>query len=257
LKRGGFALSDVTRNIEPQETRRPSKLLVLAVLFASIAAVVMPLLIARTLFTADGISRNALLTVLALPATSLLVMFLTIVVIAWTRMLGALDFILCQWTRSEVIKAFLLILAIPLVYFTFSVMIRKFGLPLKGDFLFWAGQRGLAFFVTLTILRAIAGPILEEIFWRGYVQGTLQRVVGGFAAWLGQAVLFGAVHLMVLGGFVRVFFFGLITGAWCWRRRTLVPIIMAHIALNSLWCVSQWPGWLDWTRIKMTTDYLA
>ncbi len=250
-------MSDVTGDIESRETEQPKKLLVLAVLFASIAAVVMPALIARALYTAEGISRHALLTLLGLPATSLLVMFLTIVVTARTRMAGALDFVWYRSTRSEVIKAFLLILAIPLVSSACGLLMVKVGLPLERDMWFWADQKGLAFFVTLTVLTAVLAPILEEIFWRGYVQGTLARVAGGFVAWLGQALLFGAVHLAPLGGFVRLFFFGLITGAWRWRRRTLVPIIIAHIALNSLWCVARWPGWLDFTRVRITTDYLA
>jgi len=60
-----------------------------------------------------------------------------------------------------------------------------------------------------------------------------------------------------LGGFVCLFFFGLIVGAWRWRRRTLVPIIIAHVAVNSLWCAARWPDWLDCTRVKITTDYLT
>lgn len=246
-------MSDVTGDIESRETEQPRKLLVLAVLLASIAVVVTPLLIARAFYTAEGICKNALMTAIALPATSLLV----IVVIARTRMAAVLDFVWCRWTRSEVIKAFLLILAVPLAYSAFGLLMRQLGLRAKMDFWFWADQKGLAFFITLTVFWAIVGPILEEIFWRGYVQGALQRVAGGFAAWLGQAVLFGVIHFRPFGGFVQVFFFGLIAGAWRWRRRTLVPIIIAHVAVNSLWCAVQWPDWLDCTRVKITTDYLA
>jgi membrane protease YdiL (CAAX protease family) len=257
LKRGGFALSDVTGDIESRENEQPKKLLVLAVLFASIAAVVVPLLIQQTLYTAEGISENPLLTAVALPAIHLIAMLIIVLLVTRTRIAGDLDFVWCRWTRSELIKACVLILAVPVVYFAFGLLIVKLGLPLKGDLWFWAGQKGLAFFVSLTILRAIAAPILEEVFWRGYVQGTLARLVGGFAAWLGQAVLFGAFHLMPLGRFVRVFFYGLITGAWRWRRRTLLPIIIAHVAVNSLCCAVKWPDWLDCTRVKVTTDYLA
>jgi membrane protease YdiL (CAAX protease family) len=253
LKRGGFALSDVTGDIESRETEQPRKLLVLAVLFASIAVVVTPLLIAQAFYTVEGIRKNPLMTLLALPATSLLV----IVVIARTRMAAVLDFVWCRWTCSEVIKAFLLILAVPLAYPVFGLLMRKLGLPIKEDLWFWADQKGLAFFVTLTVLTAFLGPIVEEIFWRGYVQATLERVAGGCAAWLGQAVLFATIHFRPFGGFIQLFFFGLITGAWRWRRRTLVPIIIAHVAVNSLWCAAQWSDWLDCTRVKITTDYLA
>jgi membrane protease YdiL (CAAX protease family) len=257
LKRGGFALSDVTGDIESRETEQPRKLLVLAILFASIAVVVTPIVIERTLYFDEGISKNATMTQLALPAIYLLVMLLTVVVITRTCIAGSLDFVWCRWTRSELIKAFLLILAVPVVYPVFGLLLVKMGLPIKGDLLFWAGQRGLAFFVTLTVLKAFLGPLVEEIFWRGYVQATLERVAGGCAAWLGQAVLFAAIHFRPFGGFLLLFFFGLITGAWRWRRRTLLPIIIVHVAVNSLWCAAQWPDWLDCTRVKITTNYLA
>lgn len=243
----------MTGDIESRETEQPRKLLVLAVLFASIAAIAMLVLIGRTLYAPEGISRNAI----ALLAINLIAMLITVLLIRRTRIAGVMDLVWCRWSRSEVIKAFLLILAVPLAYSAFGLLMRKLGLRAKMDFWFWADQKGLAFFITLTVFWAIVGPILEEIFWRGYVQGALQSVAGGCAAWLGQAVLFGVIHFRPFGGFVQVFFFGLMTGAWRWRRRTLVPIIIAHVAVNSLWCAVQWPDWLDCTRVKITTDYLA
>lgn len=229
----------------------------LAILFVSIAVIATPILIARTFYGEYGISRNAYLTQLALPGLSLLIMLLAVILLKNTRIAGAPDFIWYRWSRSEVIKAILLILAVPIVYLITGALIRKLGLQLKPDIWYLADQQGLAFYVTLTIFIAVICPFMEEIFWRGCVQTTLERIVGVLPALLGQAVLFSAIHLRPVGGFIQIFLFGLFAGVWRWRRRTLLPIIIAHIAVNSLWCAVRWPDWLDSTKIKITTDYLV
>ena len=230
----------------------------LAVLLLSIAAFTVPILIERILLYDEyGFSKNTTLTHFVLPGVWSAVTLLVIALIVWTRVAGDLDVVWYRWSRSEVIKATLLIITAPLVYFPTALLMHKLGLPLKEDLYSWVDQRGLAFFITLTVFITIIGPILEELFWRVYVFSTLQHIFGGLIALLGQAVIFGIIHFRPFGGFVPVFFFGLITGAWRWRRKTLVPIILAHIVLNSLWCVARWPDWLDFTRVRTTHDYVA
>lgn len=251
-------MPDLTEDIESSETKHPSKLLKLAVLLLSVAAVTAPILIERTmLYDEYGINKNAFLTNLALPAVWSVVTLLAIALIVKTRVAGDLDIVWYRWSRSEVMRAFFLILVTPLVYYPTALLMHKLGLPLKEDLYFWADQKGLAFFITLTVFITIMIPILEELFWRVYVFGTLRHIFGGLTAWLGQAAIFGVIHFRPFGGFVPVFFFGLIAGAWRWRRRTLVPIILAHIVVNSLWCAARWPDWLDCTRIRNSVDYVA
>ncbi|UCG56997.1 MAG: CPBP family intramembrane metalloprotease [Phycisphaerales bacterium] len=250
-------MSDVAVNTETGTTERPSRSRALAVLFVCIAAVAALVLLERMIYTPEGISRNAMLTHLVLPAILMLVMLSSVVLIRKARIGSAADIVWYRWGLSEVVGAILVIVVVPTVYLLLTVLMSKLGLSLQPDLWFWADQRGLAFFITLTILMAIIGPALEEVFWRGYVQGTLERRVGAFWAWLGQAVLFAALHLRPVGGFVVVFVFGLMVGAWRWRRRTLLPIILAHIAVNSVWSAASWPTWLDCSRIKTTTDYTA
>jgi len=251
-------VSEEIEEIESIENKQPSRLLMLAVLVMSIAAVAAPILIARMmLFDEYGFSKNATLTHLVLPGVWSAIILLVIALIVWTRVAGDMDVVWYRWSRSEVIKAILLIIAVPLVYYPTAFLMHKLGLQLKDNLYFWADQRGLAFFITLTVLTAIIGPILEELFWRVYVFGTLRHIFGGLIALVGQAVIFGVIHFRPFGGFVPVFFFGLIAGAWRWRRRTLLPIILAHIAVNSILCAARWPGWLDCTKVRVTTDYAA
>ncbi len=247
----------MTEEIENSKTKYFSRRRALCVLLVSITVSVIPLIIVKMLYNEQGISRNALLSELVLPAKYYLVILLTVLLVALTDSLGILNLKWFRISRSEIIGTILLILVVPTVYCVIGLLMHKLGLNLRWNHLFLVDQQGLAFFVTLTILIAVVGPILEEIFWRGYVQATLERMIGGLPAFLGQAVLFGVIHLRPWGGFVPLLVMGLITGAWRWKRRTLVPVILAHIAINSLWCAVRWPDWLDCTRIKITNDYLA
>jgi len=85
-------LSDITEDIESEETKQSSKLFILAILFAAIAVIATPILIARTFYGEYGISRNVYLTQLALPGLSLLIMLLVVIFLKKTRIAGALDF---------------------------------------------------------------------------------------------------------------------------------------------------------------------
>jgi membrane protease YdiL (CAAX protease family) len=250
-------VSDETIAIEKNQVRHLSKLLILAVLVLFIAAVTAPTLIELMLYDEYGYSKNSTITHVVLPGVWSAVTMLIIVLIARTRVVDDLDFIWYRWSRSEVVKTILLIIAAPLVYYPIGFLIRKLGLPIRENLFVWADQHGLAFFITLTVFKTIIGPVLEELFWRGYIQRTLERIFGGLAAWLGQAVLFAFAHFRPFGGFVPVLSFGLIAGAWRWQRRTLVPIILAHIAINSIWCAAQWPDWLQCTKIRRSVDYVA
>jgi carbon starvation protein CstA len=134
FKRGVFAVSEEIEEIESIENKQPSRLLMLAVLLLSITAVAAPVLIARTmLYDEYGYSKNATLTHLVLPGVWSAIILLVIVLIVRTRVAGDLDFIWYRWSRSEVMRAFLLILATPLVYYPTALLMRKLGLPLKED----------------------------------------------------------------------------------------------------------------------------
>jgi membrane protease YdiL (CAAX protease family) len=245
-------------DIENIGTKHLNRLLILAVLLLSITAVSAPILITRAmLYDQYGISKNAILTYLVLPVVWSAVIFLVIYIVVRTRVAGDLDLVWYRWSRSEVVKTILLVIAVPLVYCPIGLLISKLGLPMKENLYFWTDQRGLAFYIILTILNAVLGPVIEELFWRGYIQRALEHIFGGIVACIVQAVFFAAYHFYRLGGFLQVFVFGLAMGAWRWRRRTLVPTILTHVVVSSLWCAARWPDWLDFTRVRATTDYVT
>lgn len=251
-------MSDETIAIENNKIRHRSKLLILAVLLLSIVAVSAPILTVRMLFFNEyGISENEPFTHLFLSYTWLVMVLLIMALIVRTRIVGDLDLVWYHWNRSEVLKAIFLIIAVPLVYYSLAYLIQRLGLPVRKNLYFSADHHGLAFYIILTILSAVLGPILEELFWRGYVQRTLERIIGGLAACIIQSVPFALYHFLALGGFLQIFVFGLAMGVWRWQRRTILPIIITHIVVNSLYCAVRWPGWLDCMKVSPTTDYVT
>ncbi|HEY3249549.1 MAG TPA: CPBP family intramembrane glutamic endopeptidase [Ignavibacteria bacterium] len=85
------------------------------------------------------------------------------------------------------------------------------------------------------LLGFIIGPA-EEVFWRGFVQDTLQEKLGENKGWLIASLIYGAVHIFALN--FMLFMAALICGLfWGWifkRYKSLWPGIISH----ALWDVT-------------------
>jgi len=92
---------------------------------------------------------------------------------------------------------------------------------------------------------AIAAPVCEEFFFRGFLQERLSRVLGNpWRVAVYVAVVFSAFHLDPVG-FLARFELGLLFGLLYWRMGSLWPGVAAHAANNVtstvifLWARSQ------------------
>ncbi len=254
---GGTDLSDSIAGSELGASGSPRRLRILGILFLSLVMVTSPVLVSSLLYTNDGLSRNGLITHLFVPLADVLIMLLIVLVARRTAAAGKLDLV---WFRPGLFEATAVVL-LPTVAFL-SMLWAAVGLHLLGakppvDRMFLPEGRNLAFFLALAVRIVIVAPVLEELFWRGFVQCALERAVGPLLAWFGQAVLFAAVHLSPFGRFGPALALGLLLGLWRWRRRTLVPVILAHAILNALYCAGQWPHWQDSSRVRIATDYVS
>jgi membrane protease YdiL (CAAX protease family) len=86
-------------------------------------------------------------------------------------------------------------------------------------------------FVVLAVLITVGSPIVEELFFRGLVQGALaDRFRPAVAIGL-SALAFGLAHqeLLQLPG---LFAFGVVLGLLYWRTGRLGPGLVAHAAFN-------------------------
>jgi len=96
----------------------------------------------------------------------------------------------------------------------------------------WSGGALLAAGLVFALLNAV----LEEVIWRGILQGWLLRVAGAGVALLVQAVSFGAAHFIGFpGGLVGsalATLYGLMLGALALRSGGLLAPIVAHVAAD-------------------------
>jgi len=95
--------------------------------------------------------------------------------------------------------------------------------------LFGAGLPGFALAIVMV---AVVAPVIEELVFRGVVQGSLARF-GPWVAIAGSAAVFGAFHLS-LQWFVPIAILGLSLGWLAWFRKGLWPPIVLHIVYNAV-----------------------
>lgn len=203
-------------------------------LFALIIFVHSPNLITKSLWVEEGRIKNDFVAHILLPCVQYYLMLLCpIVLLRIKPELIAFDCIWLRWTRSEIIRLPLLVLGILLgsiVVITLSLLLN---LPVKYDFLLWNNYHNKAFWFWLVIRPIFLSPVFEEVFWRGFVQSTITRALGAWVGVLGQALLFGLLHIYKpFLGIVNACIVGLVFGIWRHNRKTLLPIIIMHILRN-------------------------
>ncbi len=80
---------------------------------------------------------------------------------------------------------------------------------------------------------ALFAPVVEEVFFRGFVYGGLRQRIGVIGATVGSTLLFTLLHF-TLDQFVPIFILGLFL-AWLYEKTgSLYPGIVLHAANNAL-----------------------
>lgn len=87
--------------------------------------------------------------------------------------------------------------------------------------------------VLLVLLAGVMAPLVEEIFYRGFLLRGLLRSLSPWIAVVVQALIFAAVHLQALQ-FPGLFVFGLLSGALAVRTGRLGMSWALHAGFNGL-----------------------
>ncbi len=248
---------DRSSDMEIEALKAMSLRRVFTILALIFLVLLLPAVATRVLHTTQGVSRNAYLTELVLPAVFLLLAALVVVMCRRAFGRRALGIVWFRWSRAEAAGTLLLIVVVLIAYVAVSFLVHRLGVATRHERIFYADGLGLAFFIGVTIVAVFATPLIEELLFRGVVQAVLAHAIGPVAALSMQAILFAILHLRPVGGLIPLFVFGLMTGLWRWRRQTLLPVILAHLAVNGLLNAARWPDWLDLTRVKVSQDHGA
>jgi uncharacterized protein len=126
--------------------------------------------------------------------------------------------------------------AATIVVFLFVLLDRDLGgtnLPTRSEL-----GDGMAIAVAFVAIAVVLAPIVEEVFFRGLLQRSLETVLPPWAAVAVAAVLFGLAHVSVDVGSGNVAVVaatgsaGAVFGAAAWRYRRLGPSMFAHAWFN-------------------------
>lgn len=144
---------------------------------------------------------------------------------------------------SEVLLALLAtLMIIPSSSFIADELVRQLGIPKElmqiGAEIFTARSPGEL--VWLVFVVCVTPAICEEVFFRGFVQRTFERTMGGSSVVL-VGVVFGLFHFNPLG-LISLSILGLLFGYFYYRSRSLLVPMVAHAANNLLAVVVLYGG---------------
>jgi membrane protease YdiL (CAAX protease family) len=86
--------------------------------------------------------------------------------------------------------------------------------------------------VLLVVLTVVCAPVVEELFFRGLLQRSLERRLRPVLAVGVASLVFASVHFQLLQ-FLALAIFGAIAGTLAHRSGRLGPAIWAHVAFNA------------------------
>ncbi len=87
--------------------------------------------------------------------------------------------------------------------------------------------------VLLVVIVVIGAPFVEELFYRGLLLRSLEKLAPAWVAIVGCGVVFGASHFQLLA-FPALAAFGALLAFLAWRTGRLGMAISAHVAFNAV-----------------------
>lgn len=133
-----------------------------------------------------------------------------------------------------------MLLSILLVFasmFIFNILAAELGLP---DVLAETMQQ-VSNNVLGCISIAVLAPVLEEVLFRGAIQGYLMRKYNPMVGILVASLIFGLIHMNPIQVFYA-FFLGLIFGWIYYRTRSLMPVVIGHVLNNTFAAITMLAG---------------
>ena len=94
-------------------------------------------------------------------------------------------------------------------------------------------EKKAVFLIFLFLLGGIIGPIIEEIFFRGFIYPAIKKKTGVFFSIVITATFFAILHQNPFA-FLPIFFLGTVLAYLYEKSSSLIPSITIHILHNSL-----------------------
>lgn len=200
---------------ESHQDDRPSgrKWRILALLSLTIVVSHAPIILGCIVFVNGNFVENNILLLELFRLLSIILMIASVI--------GMLRFtniprIPIQWLGEKKSSTILGVIALPVVLITTNLIIlrifNRLDIYVSDGAVRLTNQYSIVLFLTQMIWISLIIPIVEEVFWRGYVQGVLERTYSWPIAVFGQAFLFALMHMVGIAGRFQIFVIGLILG---------------------------------------------
>jgi membrane protease YdiL (CAAX protease family) len=125
----------------------------------------------------------------------------------------------------------------------YAAGLAAYGLQIQPDITPLFAESGLP--VLILVGGAIIAPIVEEIFFRGFVFGGLRQRWGWPVAALGSSLLFALAHV-VPTSFLPILILGLIFSALYQLSGSIWPAILMHMLTNTVALLAAYALWQGW-----------
>ena len=118
------------------------------------------------------------------------------------------------------------------------------------------GEVGWGALLANLLVFALIPAVCEEMFFRGFLQGLMERRLGGHASvWL-VALVFSLMHFQPYGFFARLLL-GAVLGYLVYGTRSLWPAVVAHFTFNALQVVAMFAAKrYGWETMMQDTESL-
>lgn len=123
------------------------------------------------------------------------------------------------------------ILILILVITMIIINITKYVPPRQPVVELFLKEKAPSFLAYTSFFAAIFGPIIEELFFRGFMYGALKKYIGVFWSMVITAAIFAALHTHIVG-FAPIMALGLLLAYLYEKTGTLVSSITVHITHN-------------------------
>jgi len=149
--------------------------------------------------------------------------------------LGSSSILIKEFLKSIPI-VLLIMLVIGLIGFLLEVILKR-EIATPGVWQWATNAPNSILLVAVLILAFTLGPVVEEIFFRGFLYNGLKTRFPVLIAASFQAVIFSAIHGYELLNSVLIFLLGIALAIVYEKRQTLLSPIFVHGMINAIWAI--------------------
>ena len=161
---------------------------------------------------------------------------LNFVIFVYKEKLSTIGITLKNFMRNVVYGIAGYVAAVPLLLVTLiitTIVIMKFNLkpPVQPIVDMLIKEEKIPILIYSSIFAAIVGPVMEEIFFRGFMYNALRKYAGVFWSIMITSVMFSLLHAHWVG-FLPILILGILLSYLYEKTGSLVPSFIVHIMHN-------------------------